>query len=79
MSNGAEIEVNDNITATDIAGENENDGALKLNNKVPINITGTIGNNNSLGIVEVAGKDVTITGELKAKLLTSQMQDKKRY
>ncbi|KJW02155.1 cell surface antigen Sca3 domain protein [Rickettsia endosymbiont of Ixodes pacificus] len=44
MSNGAEIEVNDNITATDIAGENENDGALKLNNKVPVNITGTIGN-----------------------------------
>ncbi len=69
MSNGVEIEVNDNIIATDIAGENENDGTLKLNNKAPINITGTIGNNNSLGIVEVAGKDVTITGELKAQAI----------
>ncbi|GAA5252823.1 hypothetical protein [Candidatus Rickettsia kedanie] len=69
MSNGGAIEVHDNITVTDIAGENENDGTLKLNNKVPINITGTIGNNNSLGIVEVAGKDVTITGELKAQAI----------
>ncbi|HJD59543.1 MAG TPA: autotransporter domain-containing protein [Rickettsia endosymbiont of Omalisus fontisbellaquei] len=77
VSNGAKIEVNDNITATDIAGENENDGTLKLNNKVPINITGTIGNNNSLGTIEVAGRDVTITGELKAQniLFSNAAQD----
>jgi len=77
MSNGVEIEVNDNIIAIDIAGENDNDGTLKLNNKVPINITGTIGNNNSLGIVEVAGKDVTITGALKAQniLFSNAAQD----
>ena len=42
VSNGATMQVNNNVTATDISGENNNQGTLKLNNPAPINITGTV-------------------------------------
>ncbi|BBJ31508.1 hypothetical protein RAS_06170 [Rickettsia asiatica] len=65
VSNGATMQVNNNVTATDISGENNNQGTLKLNNPAPINITGTVGNNNVLSTVEVANNDATVTGGLK--------------
>jgi len=67
VSNGATVQVNNNVTATDISGNNDNSGTLKLNNPAPINITGTIGANNTLGTVEVANSDATIIGGLNAQ------------
>ncbi|MGX6960261.1 MAG: beta strand repeat-containing protein [Rickettsia endosymbiont of Pentastiridius leporinus] len=67
VSNGATVQVNNNLTAPDISGENDNEGTLKLNNPVAINITGTVGTNHTLSTVEVANSDATVTGGLNAQ------------
>ncbi|AAU03915.1 autotransporter domain-containing protein [Rickettsia typhi] len=67
ISDGSTMQVNNNITANDISGKNINNGTLKLNNHTPIIITSTLGHNNSIGTIEVANNDVTITGALKAQ------------
>ncbi len=67
LLNGATVEVKNNLTATDISSDNTNSGTLKLNNPAPINITSTIGANNSLNTIEVANSDAKISGGLNAQ------------
>jgi len=69
LSNGATIQVSNNVTATDISGDNDNNGTLKLNNTAAINIASTVGANHILNTVEVANSDATITGGVNAQTI----------